>query len=116
MGSLFKEIKHTQNCLNKIIEAVENSPLRNDINHLEVSIEKLLQKEETHWKIRSRNNWLAEGDRITAYFHKTATERRKRNNILNLKNANSIITPDQKEMDDIVTNFYSSLVTTQSPT
>lgn len=83
-GNLSKDIKTMRLRLNACLER-DDCPDRNEeINKLETSLEKLLFKEEAHWKQRSRNNWLANGDRNTAYFNKTATERRRRNYILHL--------------------------------
>jgi len=39
------------------------------------------REEEIKWRIKSRQLWLKEGDKNTAYFHKQATARRIRNNV-----------------------------------
>lgn len=62
------------------------------LSRLEILLEKLLTKEEIHWKQRSSNNWLHEGDRNTTYFHNTATDRRRRNTIHQLQTPKNTIT------------------------
>eukprot|EP00253_Pinus_taeda_P017260 PITA_17260 len=39
------------------------------------------REEETKWRCKSRQLWLKEGDKNTAYFHKQATARKIRNNV-----------------------------------
>lgn len=78
--------------------------------------EKLLTKEEIHWKQRSKNNWLADGDCNMSYFHKVVSNRRRRNNIQHLKTVNNTLTTNQKEIENIITNYYNLLFSTQRPT
>lgn len=51
-------------------------------------IDDLLEKEEIMWRQRSRATWLNEGDHNTNFFHKKASQRRKRNTIQKLKSEN----------------------------
>ena len=41
----------------------------------------ILQQEEEFWSVKSRYNWLIQGDRNTKFFHISAVIRRKRNRI-----------------------------------
>uniref|UniRef100_A0A2N9IFC0 CCHC-type domain-containing protein n=1 Tax=Fagus sylvatica TaxID=28930 RepID=A0A2N9IFC0_FAGSY len=41
--------------------------------------------EEEFWSVKSRYNWLIQGDRNTAFFHSSTLVRRKRNRILSIK-------------------------------
>lgn len=76
VGSLVKEIKKTKKCLNRWLEAEDSPDRQGESRRLEATLEKLLNQEETHWKQRSRNNWLKDGDRNMAYFHKVASKGR----------------------------------------
>lgn len=40
---------------------------------------KLLERQETYWKQRSKQFWLQRGDQNTRFFHRHATVRRKNN-------------------------------------
>jgi hypothetical protein len=42
-------------------------------------------EEESYWKARSKDQWLREGDLNTSYFHKIASNRKKKNLILNME-------------------------------
>lgn len=85
-----------------------------ELERLESELEHLLVKEEVYWKQRSRVGWLRHGDKNTAYFHKHASCRRKRNEIKGLFNANNIFLTDHKEVK-VVTEFYSDLFTSRNP-
>jgi hypothetical protein len=45
----------------------------------------VLQQEEEFWSVKSRYNWLIQGDRNTAFFHASTLVRRKQNRIFSLK-------------------------------
>jgi hypothetical protein len=45
----------------------------------------VLQQEEEFWSVKSRYNWLIQGDRNTTFFHSSTLVRRKRNRILSIK-------------------------------
>lgn len=80
---------------------------------LEASLVKLLCKEEIYWKQRSRNKWLAARDRNTTFFHNSAYVRKVRNNINCLRRLDNTLTADQKEIEGIVTDYYTALFSTQ---
>lgn len=44
----------------------------------------ILKREEDFWKLKSRVQWLGEGDANTKFFHTTTTTRRRRNRISGL--------------------------------
>lgn len=58
---------------------------------------------------------MASGDRNTAYFHRVASERRRRNFIHHLRNPLNTLTSNQKDIESIITNLCSNLFTTQHP-
>lgn len=105
VDSLKNTIKATRDSLNSCMDTIDNPQFG----------EKITYKEEIHWQQRSRNNWLAAGDRNTAYFHKTATEQRRHNNICSLKNEQGTLMTEQKDIEEIIINYYDSLFSTSNP-
>ncbi|KAK8585777.1 hypothetical protein V6N13_050749 [Hibiscus sabdariffa] len=52
---------------------------------LQLELESLLDQEELLWHQKSRSDWVLQGDRNTAYFHRKAKERKVRNRITSLQ-------------------------------
>lgn len=59
------------------------------------------------------NNWLAVGDRNTAFFHKSATTRRIRNSINRLKRPDNTIATAQKYIEETIIDYYATLFSSQ---
>ena len=55
---------------------------------LEDEVNQLLDKEAKMWRQRSKVAWLHDGDRNTRFFHSKASQRRRRNYITKLYDAN----------------------------
>ncbi|XP_071681445.1 uncharacterized protein [Lolium perenne] len=89
-----EKIGHIPRQIENKRKQLENAYKKNDSNSravakkLGLQIDELLEKEELHWRQRSRVNWLQAGDRNTSYFHRKATWRAKKNKIDKLKDDN----------------------------
>jgi hypothetical protein len=57
--------------------------------------------------------WLREGDRNTAFFHARATARRRTNRISTLVREDGSKCEDQKEIKDMVHDFYEKLFSSE---
>ncbi|CAN1269326.1 LINE-1 retrotransposable element ORF2 protein [Linum perenne] len=65
--------------------------------------------EEEYWSQRSRVSWLRLGDRNTSFFHASAVQRRKRNNITRLMDEAGEWIEEKKELMEHITGFYKHL-------
>ena len=68
--------------LNGIQQALANRPstfLINLENELLKELEVVLNQEEEIWVLKSRVNWLVQGDRSTNFYHVSTLVRRKQN-------------------------------------
>lgn len=55
------------------------------------SLEEVLAREEIHWKQKSREQWLREGDRNTKFFHMSALKHRAHNRISKLRSKDGVL-------------------------
>ena len=75
---------------------------------LKTEIGRLLLAEETSWRQKSRATWLAEGDRNTAFFHRTANAHRRFNYIAKIK-VDGVVHEGQDAVATGIVGFYEKL-------
>jgi hypothetical protein len=61
------------------------------------------------WKQRSRADWLHLGDKNTKFFHMKASQRRKRNKIIELRDDNGTSWTDYKDIERVLLNHFNTL-------
>ncbi|KAL0011082.1 hypothetical protein SO802_006190 [Lithocarpus litseifolius] len=64
-----------------------------------------LEREETMWNQRSRAGWLRSGDKNTKFFHAKASNRRQRNTIEGLVDANGSWQTEEEKIADLCKDF-----------
>lgn len=75
--------------LSGIQQAVASKPsnfLLNLKKDLVKELDMILSQKEELWALQSRVNWMIQGDRNTSFYHVSTLVRRKRNQILAIKN------------------------------
>lgn len=70
-------------------------------------------REEIMWWQRARVQWLAEGDSNTAFFHKIASARKKKNSIDRLTRVDGSMCEDSVELKEMASDFYKILYTSK---
>ncbi|KAG5531068.1 hypothetical protein RHGRI_025879 [Rhododendron griersonianum] len=68
--------------------------------------------EEDFWALKSRVNWLCDGDRNTRFFHLTTLNHRHNNKIRSLKDPNGVWLYDADLIQQTLTSHFISLFTT----
>eukprot|EP00253_Pinus_taeda_P003328 PITA_03328 len=68
------------------------------------------REEEIKWRIKSRQLWLKEGDKNTAYFHKQATVRKIRNNVTSITDCNGSHHNDQEAIKRAASLHFKKLL------
>jgi hypothetical protein len=114
-GSMKKQIHEVEQ---RLKQAETNSMMGRDhlqYKMLQKELHTLLGKEERMWRQRSRSEWLQAGDKNTRYFHCRATQRRRRNRILQLKDSTGSWTTHQTQVPHMFINFYNDLFTSANP-
>ena len=89
-GNVFNRKKNIMARLNGIQRTLANRPstfLINLENELLKELEVVLNQEEEIWALKSRVNWLVQGGRNTNFYHVSTLVRRKRNQILAIKDS-----------------------------
>ena len=82
---------------------------------LHLELETLLDQERDLWTLKSRINWMIQGDRNTSFYHISALARRKRNHIASVKNsAGDWLTEERDVMEYFRTRFISLYTTSHS--
>lgn len=69
----------------------------------------VLEQEEVLWFQKSREKWIALGDRNTTYFHTSTIIRRRKNRIESLKGDDGRWISNLKDLEDLATDFYKWL-------
>ena len=67
------------------------------------------------WRQRSKVAWLRDGDRNTWFFHSKASQRRGRNYITKLHDANGGWCSSQDQVNATIVDFYQTLFTSCNP-
>ena len=115
-GSVNKQLKVLRAKLERVrSDSIRSGPTREECDLMK-KISDMLAREEAMMKQRSRVQWLAEGDRNTAFFHAKARERSRTNKIISLKNDSGSYVSSRAEIESLAINFYSSLFTVQEGT
>ena len=81
-------------------------------NDLLGDLDTVLNQEEEIWALKSRVNWMVQGDRNTAFYHVSTLVRRKRNKILAIKYLVGEWIYQEEDVKEFVKNGYSDIYTT----
>ena len=69
----------------------------------------ILQQEEEFWSVKSRYNWLIQGDKNTKFFHTSALIRRKRNRIACLKDSQGYWVHNEEDVSVLIRVGFKDL-------
>ena len=81
-------------------------------NDLLGDLDTVLNQEEEIWALKSRVNWMIQGDRNTAFYHVSTLVRRKRNKILAIKYLVGEWIYQEEDVKEFMKNGYSDIYTT----
>lgn len=109
--------------------AAQISSLRGQLEHLqkanptssnvlacrevEKELRSLMRKEESMWMQRSRASCLAGGDQNTAFFHRTASGRKKRNLIERVRDIDGQWTDDETNIERIFLEYFQKIFSSE---
>ena len=74
-----------------------------------------ISQEEIYWRQRSRISWMRDGDRNTRFFHECASQRKRKNEILRLRNQDGNWVANREEMSGLVNHYFHNMFTSSNP-
>ncbi|KAL5551591.1 hypothetical protein UlMin_001767 [Ulmus minor] len=74
-----------------------------------------MHKEELYWKQRSRVNWLKDGDKNTKFFHRKASNRRFKNEILGVCDENGCWQTDVGLVKSVFNDYFEAIFRSSNP-
>ncbi|XP_075099921.1 uncharacterized protein LOC142176378 [Nicotiana tabacum] len=100
-----EEVSTTPQGLHVIVKELE-AKLQQDFSVI-------LRSEEDFWKLKSRVNWLSEGDANTKFFHISILNRRRRNRIISLEDEVGTNIQDPNDIKNTILNYVTTIYTTE---
>ena len=116
-GNIFAKKRKLLAWLNGIQRAVAvrpSSSLLDLENILLQELDVVLGQEQELWALKSRINWMIQRDRNTAFFHVSTLVRRKRNQIMAIKNGVGEWLYAEVEVMDFIRKGFNDIYTSSS--
>ena len=114
-GNIFTRKKNIMVRLNGIQRALSVRPstfLVNLENELLKELDRVLNQEEKIWTLKSRVNWMIQGDRNTTFYHVSTLVWRKRNQILAIKDPLGEWIHEESAIKEVVRSGFNAIYTT----
>lgn len=80
---------------------------------LSVRLQKILSEEETFWRQRAKVMWLKDGDRNIGYFHRKASNRKRKNHIKGLYDSSGKWVEEDDDMERVVSSYFKCMFTAE---
>ncbi|KAF4365087.1 hypothetical protein G4B88_018267 [Cannabis sativa] len=114
-GSIPRLVRETQKQLDDLLSVSTPLVRMDEVKRLEVKLNDLLSREECYWKLRSRADWLALGDRNTKYFHNKATGRKKKNAIVEIMTEDGRRLSTEEDIVSEIERYFGTIFSSASP-
>ena len=114
-GSIKNRIKEARERLWVAEETSARSGVPQEVEIIRKELNQLLEKEEKMWQQRSRVQWLENGDKNTKFFHRIATQRKRRNFIKGLKDEEDVWQNDEHIFSGLLVGFNEKLFASSNP-
>ena len=104
-----EEIKRLQRQIQQINEAEITEESKAEFLVASKNLDALLLKQEIYSAQRSRISWLKHGDKNTKFFHSKASQRKWRNYIQSIKNADDVWVEEEDDIAGVVVEYFENL-------
>ncbi|KAG5594328.1 hypothetical protein H5410_035560 [Solanum commersonii] len=96
------------------METKYKKPFHIDLENTLISnYNEILKREEDFWKLKSRIQWINDGDANTKFFHISTTNRRRRNRILGLNDSVGNWAFDHNIIRETILHHYQTIYSTE---
>ncbi|XP_071678491.1 uncharacterized protein [Lolium perenne] len=99
------------------IKQIQMQPLKQQNQQLEANLvtryEQNLTKLTDYYAQRAKKNWLKDGDKNTAFFHKAITKRKRRNTIVSIRDENDITQFMPDKIGKTFVNYFRHIFASQ---
>lgn len=109
------EIRRLKKKLQKLSSSHISEDMIREQQKCKEEITRLWEQEEKYWKARERLKWLNEGDRNSKFFHATTIQRRSRNRITRLRDAEGNWRSNQEELEGMAFDYFNDLFKSSNP-
>lgn len=79
------------------------------IKDMETNQDELLKQEELWWAQRAKAHWLKNGDLNTKYFHKKASQRKRKNTITSIQDHSGTTWQDNTKLHSIFLDYFQNI-------
>ena len=99
--------KHRIVTLKEELQHAYKSPIfaNNEVWCKEVEL-KCMLRDERYWRVKSRTQWIKEGDKNTKFFHAQAVKRRRCNKIVGLEDDREVWCTEPSQVDTIAVGSF----------
>ncbi|KAL5570555.1 hypothetical protein UlMin_027130 [Ulmus minor] len=114
----FKRLGKDISGLKKVLDRLSSSHSRQDweeANKVQKELVSLLHKEEQYWKQRSRVSWLRDGDKNIKFFHRKASNRRFKNEILGICDENGCWQTEIGLVKSVFKDYFDAIFSSSNP-
>ncbi|KAA3458125.1 reverse transcriptase [Gossypium australe] len=97
-----------------LLEADRDDENLAEIIDTKIHLNMEIDKDEIYWEQKARINWLKLGDKNTSFFHKQASQRKKRNLIQKLQFDDGREAIENEEIKEIARSYFVKLFSVES--
>lgn len=108
-GNVRREIAKRRKLLIEAEKEAWRFGLNYRIRELKREISELMDRENKMWFQRSKVLWVANGDKNSKFFHSRATQRKRKNSILKIRDAAGVWNLNLEDIVKCLIEFYQDL-------
>ncbi|KAL6211599.1 hypothetical protein ACLB2K_016822 [Fragaria x ananassa] len=110
-----RELEEVRLAMQTLLQKPHNDSDQSEKLQLCQRLNELMSIDEVYWRQRSRAIWLKDGDRNSKFFHKSASNRRKKNKLKGLYDRQGVWQNTPQGIEEVVISYFQDLFARQEP-